>query len=610
MLLRAAARTFPPRISSLPLRATTPYFQSRPYAKPPRPSKPYEYKPPTRQPPTPPRPPIHISSSPSEASSSNEGPAQFSKAQDEFGTRPESASNDEPLSPGSGPGTTTAKPSNTSSNPDYSELQDEFTTSASSDQNTAPQSTSPSAIDPAEAQAQAQQQDPQRPLPDLTQGIPSTLDAELDQAEKASRPEPASLNVTEDPSRTSSTSGRRGGGGDLPRSANITSLERRRNRLANYMYALLFSSAILSTIYLGRNWESEEEEAKHPNAPSGWGFGLFYNRARARLADTLDYYNEPAFEKLLPNPDPAWERPYTLVLSLEDLLVHSEWTREHGWRMAKRPGVDYFLRYLSQYYELVIFTSLPSMTGDPIVRKLDPYRVVMWPLFREATRYKNGEYIKDLNYLNRPLTRTLILDTSPKHTALQPANAIILNPWTGDPQDKELVSFIPFLEYIASMGFSDVRDVLKSFQGTHIPTEYSRRERIAREKFQREFLDEQSKSGKRKSGGGLLSSLGIGGAGAAGGMNRGMMTAPGMEAEESLSEGFEKGKTYMDQVRERGQRQYELLDKEIRENGEKWLKEMAVEEKKMQDEAMKGMQAKVFGGFWGGGGGGKEEKKV
>ncbi len=108
----------------------------------------------------------------------------------------------------------------------------------------------------------------------------------------------------------------------------------------------------------------------------------------------MDYYNEPAFPKLLPNPDPAWERPYTLVLSMEDMLVKQEWTREHGWRIAKRPGVDYFLRYLSQYYELVIFTSIPSMTADPIIRKLDPFRIVMWPLFREATRYKNGEYIK------------------------------------------------------------------------------------------------------------------------------------------------------------------------------------------------------------------------
>ena len=231
------------------------------------------------------------------------------------------------------------------------------------------------------------QQQPTRPLPDLTQGIPSTLDAEM--AQSSSKSDPESLNITEDPAE-----GGGKGGGDLPKSAYISSFERRRNRFANFFYGFTLFTTATGAVFLGRNWETEEEEQKHPDAPSGWGFGLFYNRASARLGGMLDYYNEPAFVKLLPNTDPAWERPYTLVLSLEDLLVHSEWDREHGWRMAKRPGVDYFLRYLSQYYELVIFTSVPSMIAQPIISKLDPYHIVMWPLFREATRYKKGEYIK------------------------------------------------------------------------------------------------------------------------------------------------------------------------------------------------------------------------
>ncbi|KAL8671012.1 MAG: hypothetical protein Q9168_004464 [Polycauliona sp. 1 TL-2023] len=596
--LRLPPPPFASEQSSSPSRVTIPYHQSRTYAKPPRPKKPYEYQSPSQSTPPPKQPSSRIRSA--RPPNDTESAPDYSKSQDEFGTRAESAFNGEPQSSGSGPGTTSASASRTSDHSDYSTLQDEFDTDSSSNQNTAPQSTSPSAIDPAEAQAQQQQSS--RPLPDLTQGIPSTLEAELDQAQRRSQDTPQDMDMAETPADAPAAGGRRGGG-DLPKSANITSMERRRNRFANYMYATLLGLSIFGTVYLGRNWESEEEEAKHPNAPSGWGFGLFYNRASARLADMLDYYNEPAFAKLLPNPDPSWERPYTLVLSLEDLLVHSDWTREHGWRMAKRPGVDYFLRYLSQYYEIVIFTSLPSMTGDPIIRKLDPYRVVMWPLFREATRYKNGEYIKDLDYLNRPLSRTILLDTHAPHASLQPSNAIILPKWKGRPADTELVSFIPFLEYIASMGFTDVRDVLKSFAGTHIPSEYSKRENIAKERMQAQFAEENKKNGKRKSGsgggGGGGGWMGAFGAGASAGM---------MGGEESLSEGFEKGKTYMDQVRERGQRQYEVLDKEIRENGEKWLKEMAAEEKKMQDEAMKGMQTKFFGGVFGGGGGEGEKK--
>ena len=31
---------------------------------------------------------------------------------------------------------------------------------------------------------------------------------------------------------------------------------------------------------------------------------------------------------------------------------------------------------------------------QPVIMKLDPYRVATWPLFKEATRYENGECIK------------------------------------------------------------------------------------------------------------------------------------------------------------------------------------------------------------------------
>lgn len=264
-----------------------------------------------------------------------------------------------------------------------------------------PASPAPNSIEPnanvefskSQEESEAQQPEPPnlRNLPDLSRGIPPTIDAEMAEGSVAGRSDLKWLKVVQDPSKTS-TGGR--GDGEFPKIAYISSIERRTNRLARYMYASLLGLSIAGTIYLGRNWDNEEEERNHPDTPSGWGFGLFYHRANARVRDILDYYNEPSFTKLLPNPDPLWERPYTLVLSLDDLLIHSEWSREHGWRMAKRPGVDYFLRYLHQYYELVIFTSVPSMVGDPILRKLDPFRVVMWPLFREATRFQKGVYIK------------------------------------------------------------------------------------------------------------------------------------------------------------------------------------------------------------------------
>ena len=344
-------------------------------------------------------------------SSDNSGNSDLSTAQDEFRTNANAEANTTPTN-SPGPGAPAPKSTDTSSHSEYSTLQDEFQTTSTSDQNTTPQDTSPSAIDPALTQKPQESVPP--PLHDLTKGIPSTLDAELSNASSTSGAEPSDLGIAKNEPRISA-GGR--GRGQLPASAYITSAERRRNRLMNWMFGGILVFCLTGPIYLGRNWETEEEERKHPDTPSGWGLGLFFNRARARIADTLDYYNEPAFPKLLPDPDPAFERPYTLVLSLEDLLVHSEWTREHGWRMAKRPGVDYFLRYLSQYYELVLFTSVQSMIADPVIRKLDPFRIIVWPLFREATLYKKGEYIKVcLPVSNHPLP-TLLTPHCPTRTS-------------------------------------------------------------------------------------------------------------------------------------------------------------------------------------------------
>jgi import inner membrane translocase subunit TIM50 len=244
---------------------------------------------------------------------------------------------------------------------------------------------------------------PSQPLPDLRHGIPSTFAEEFLKKQSASQTGQHShhdINVTEDP-RQSSGEGGEGSGrgeGELPKSAYQTSIDKRRDAFAKYMYggfALLLATGAL---YVGRNWEDEAEERAHPNAPSGWGLELFYNRAKARVSGQMGYYTEPTFDKLLPDVTPA--PPYTLVLSLEDLLIHSEWTREHGWRTAKRPGLDYFLGYMSQYFEIVLFTSQPVGAADQIVRKMDPWHFIVFPLFREATRYENGHYVKVFNFLS------------------------------------------------------------------------------------------------------------------------------------------------------------------------------------------------------------------
>ncbi|KAJ4286619.1 mitochondrial inner membrane protein required for protein import [Collariella sp. IMI 366227] len=436
------------------------------------------------------------------------------------------------------------------------------------------------AAEPAAPQEQEQEPIPDlSKLPDLTQGIPSTFEFETAGAKKGAAP-----GLEEEGAAKSSAGGGRAKG-ELPASAYVSSTERKRQKLTMWALALTGLGAVFGIAYQGRDWD-EEELAKNPEVPNGWSINLWWKRAMARMGNTVEYYQEPAFEKLLPDPDPSFERPYTLCISLEDMLIHSEWSREHGWRVAKRPGVDYFLHYLSQYFEIVLFTTVPYANAEPLVRKLDPYRFIMWPLYREATKYKDGEIVKDLSYLNRDLSKVIIIDTNAKHVRAQPENAIILPKWTGDPKDKDLVSLVPFLEFIHTMQYSDVRKVIKSFEGTNIPAEFARREALARAEHNKRV---QAKSSKGSGMSWLSSHLGLKPS------SMTLMVTP--EGEENPQEAFAKGKMLQDIARERGMRNYLMLEEEIRKNGEKWLKEEQEAMEKAQKEAMKSMKSSFTGWF-------------
>ncbi len=159
------------------------------------------------------------------------------------------------------------------------------------------------------------------------------------------------------------------------------------------------------------------------------------------------------------------------------------------------------------------------------------------------------------------------------------------------------------------MSISDVRKVLDSYKdipNNDIPAEFFRRELKARELFNKQLAEEKSKRGARSGGGRLASALGFK-------PNQGMVSA--VPGEQTPAEALAQGKMLSDQMRERGVKQWEMIDKEIRENGGKWLEEMAAEEKKMQEEQMKSMQgtvagytSKLFGIFGSDDGGGSEKK--
>ncbi|CCK67895.1 protein translocase subunit TIM50 KNAG_0A02060 [Huiozyma naganishii CBS 8797] len=284
-----------------------------------------------------------------------------------------------------------------------------------------------------------------------------------------------------------------------------TSSEIKRERYANWFYVFSLAGLVGTCGYMCRDWDSDEPEEMVSQVERGYAPSLMYQRFKLRFNSLFSYFQEPPFPDLLPPPPPApYQRPLTLVLTLEDLLVHSEWSQKTGWRTAKRPGVDYFLGYLSQYYEIVLFSSNYMMYSERIAEKLDPlHAFISYNLFKEHCVYKDHVHIKDLSKLNRDVRKVVIMDTDANSYKLQPENALPMAPWDGKPDDK-LIQMIPFLEYLATQQVDDVRPVLGSFPDRReIPSAFAQRVSKLREKY----TEDQA---KKAEGNWALKLLGVG----------------------------------------------------------------------------------------------------
>lgn len=180
--------------------------------------------------------------------------------------------------------------------------------------------------------------------------------------------------------------------------------------------------------------------------------------------------------------------PKTLVLDLDETLIHSTskpighlsssgllgfGRRNKGhtvevvlggrstlYHVYKRPFVDYFLRKVSAWYTLVVFTASMQEYADPVIDWLDAGRgILARRLFREScTQLPNGSYIKDLSVVEQDLSRVCLIDNSPVSYRGNEANGIPIEGWTHDPLDEALLDLLPILDSLRFTG--DVRRVL------------------------------------------------------------------------------------------------------------------------------------------------------
>jgi len=229
---------------------------------------------------------------------------------------------------------------------------------------------------------------------------------------------------------------------------------------------------------------------------------------------------QPSYANLVPRSPtrgPAPLQQKTLVLDLDETLIHS---LAKGGRMSsghmvevklnvpvalsspqpgqvasvlgpqhpilyyvhKRPHCDEFLRKVSKWYKLVVFTASVQEYADPVVDWLEQERkYFVGRYYRQHCTFRNGAYIKDLSSIEPDLSKVMILDNSPVSYFFHEGgtapeedekpeadlkfldNAIPIEGWINDPTDNDLLHLIPMLEALQYV--TDVRALLALRRG-------------------------------------------------------------------------------------------------------------------------------------------------
>ncbi|KAF2142577.1 uncharacterized protein K452DRAFT_226673 [Aplosporella prunicola CBS 121167] len=180
--------------------------------------------------------------------------------------------------------------------------------------------------------------------------------------------------------------------------------------------------------------------------------------------------------------------PKTLILDLDETLIHSmakggRYTTGHMvevklsqpvgaggatyggpqvpilYYVHKRPYCDEFLRKVSRWYNLIVFTASVQEYADPVIDWLELERKYFaGRYYRQHCTFRNGAYIKDLSQVEPDLSKVMIVDNSPMSYIFHEDNAIPIEGWISDPTDNDLLHLIPLLEGLQHV--TDLRALL------------------------------------------------------------------------------------------------------------------------------------------------------
>ena len=149
------------------------------------------------------------------------------------------------------------------------------------------------------------------------------------------------------------------------------------------------------------------------------------------------------------------KKKFCLVLDIDETISHSL-KLSFGYYFLVRPGAIYFLKEVSKYYEIIIFTSSPKNYADNILNKIDiSGNLISHRLYRNHVVFENGKSVKNLNKLGRDLTKTIFIDNLRSNAKYNLHNLCSIKTWISDIFDDRLIKLKDKLIYIATCGKYD-----------------------------------------------------------------------------------------------------------------------------------------------------------
>jgi Dullard-like phosphatase family protein len=178
-----------------------------------------------------------------------------------------------------------------------------------------------------------------------------------------------------------------------------------------------------------------------------------------RCVDEIDVDSQIGFQRTKRN---------VLALDLDETLIHccnfDKEVEEQGFQFAVtyksekgstitakinlRPHLQDFLKSVSRYYDIVIYTASDRDYATAVVNFIDPHRKHIKDVFHRDScfRTKKGYVVKDLRaILPNDLDRIVLVDNSTQCFAPQISNGIPIVPFTYDSNDEELLKLTKFL---------------------------------------------------------------------------------------------------------------------------------------------------------------------